>query len=270
MVAQERERYEVEIDAQAWLAEDVDLMCFDRSIHAAEDAHGRAGTVELRVIGSDRERRQLAESQVKMRYQRLAPSRNEHSDNALFSSIVARHRALHTLSKPLVRADYDHALDVWQWLLRLSPAASLELQVAGLFHDVERLESEPDRRVEQSATDYLSFKTAHARRGATIVGEVLAPLAMSAASVTRVQQLISCHEQPRQDAELALLNDADALSFFALNSPGFIRYFDADHSAKKIAYTLSRMSPNARAWLRSVRLERQVSHLLEQATRQLA
>jgi len=260
----------VEIDAQAWLAEDVDLMFFDRSIHAAEDAHGSSNGVQLSVVGSDRERRRLAEYQVGMRYQRLAPRRNEHSDNALFSAIIERHRALHALNKPLVRADYDHALDVWQWLLRLSPAASLELQVAGLFHDVERLESEPDRRVEQSAADYLVFKTAHARRGATIVGEVLAPLAMSAASVARVQQLISCHEQPRQDAELALLNDADALSFFALNSPGFIRYFAADHSAKKIAYTLSRMSPSARGWLRKVRLERPVAELLEQATRQLA
>jgi len=265
------EACEVEIDEREWLAEDVDLLCFDRSIHAAEDTEGCAGRVSIRVVGSHHsERRNLVESQVAMRYQRLTPRRNEHSNNALFSAIIGCHRELHTLSKPLVRADYDHAVDVWQWLLRLAPAASLELQTAGLFHDVERLESEPDRRIEQSAPDYLSFKTAHARRGAAIVGRVLAPLAMSAESIARIQGLVSSHEQPRLDAELALLNDADALSFFALNSPGFIRYFDAEHSAKKIAYTLSRMSPSARDWLPTIRLERRVSELLERARRQLA
>jgi len=261
---------EVEIDAQAWLSDDVDLLYFDRSIHAAEDALGASDRVLIRVVGQDGSRRRLADSQVKIRYQRLTAGRNERSDLPLFSAILERHRTLHTLSKPLVRADYDHALDVWQWILRLAPHASLELQTAALFHDVERLESEPDHRVEQSAPDYLTFKTAHARRGADIVRDVLSPLAMPTTSVARVQQLVSCHEQPQRDAELALLNDADALSFFALNSPGFIRYFDAKHSAKKVAYTLSRMSPMALCWLPNLRLERQVSQLIEQALRQLA
>jgi hypothetical protein len=265
MLTQDHNPIEVVLDAEAWLDPQVDLLQFDRSVHAAEDAGAWRRSVRLRVSGADATRRQRAQAQIELRYQRLSPDYNVFSNSSLFASVRACHRALHALDKPLVRADYDHALDVWQWTLRLSPQASLELQIAALFHDIERLESEADRRVEHTAADYLVFKQAHARRGASIVRQTLAPLPLPAERCDRVAQLVSSHEQPQQDAELALLNDADALSFFALNSPGFVRYYDAAHSAKKVAYTLSRMSAAARAWLPKIRLETKVAQLLKHA-----
>ena len=58
----------------------------------------------------------------------------------------------------------------------------------------------------------------------------------------------------RNDADLALLNDADALSFFSLNSWGFVAYHGDEHTRKKVTYTLERMSPGAVRHLTGLRL----------------
>jgi hypothetical protein len=162
---------------------------------------------------------------------------------------LARHRALFDLTKPLVLADYAHALDTWRWTLRLDLGASRALQLAALFHDVERLRSEPDERVEHLAPDYRAFKRAHARSGASLAADVLAECGSTPDVVERVRHLIAHHEAPGRDAELATLNDADALSFFSLNSWGFIEYFGPVHSRAKVAYTLGRMRPTAKRYL---------------------
>ncbi len=91
--------------------------------------------------------------------------RNERSSDERFAEILRRHRQLHDLDKPLVKADFDHALDVWQWTLRLRPQSSLPLQVAALFHDIERLVSEADVRIEQHAPDYQTLQGRPCARG---------------------------------------------------------------------------------------------------------
>src|SRR5687767_11866768 len=52
--------------------------------------------------------------EVLTRCQRLVGRRNAASSNPLFDAVLERHRSLHDLDKPLVRADWAHALDVWQ------------------------------------------------------------------------------------------------------------------------------------------------------------
>ena len=190
--------------------------------------------------------------------------RNASSSDEGFDRILERHRALHDLSLPLVKADFDHSLDVWQWVLKLEVGASREVQVAALFHDVERLVSEPRVRIEHHATDYQAFKDAHARAGALLTRDTLAGL-VEEASLARVCHLVERHERPGADEELALLNDADALSFFALNSPGFLRYYGLAHTKKKVAYTLSRLRPERRGWLPELALNAPIRALLDEA-----
>jgi hypothetical protein len=197
------------------------------------------------------------------RCQRAIDRRTRHSQGRLFSHILDQHRALHDLSKPLVRADYNHARDVWQWLLRLDADASISLQIAALFHDIERLVSEADRRVEHLAADYQEFKDDHARRGAELTREVLLSAGVSESVCARVAEIVGAHERRSGDAEVALLNDADALSFFSLNSPGYADYFGPEQTAKKVAYTLNRMSDGARRKLQSVHLRADVRAHLE-------
>jgi hypothetical protein len=246
---------QAQIDADAWLSPDASLLAFDRLVHTAEDQARMLGSPLRVVVEGAGESLTEAALGVATRYQRLWPQRNEASRQAVFDAVLRTHRGLHDCAKPLVRADFEHAVDVWQWVLRLCPEASAAVQIAALFHDIERLVAEPDVRVEQHAADYLQFKLRHAARGAELMASSLARVC-PAPLVARAAELVHRHEQPQDDAELRVLNDADALSFFALNSAGFLSYFGPEHSAKKVAYTVRRISSaRARTLLGTLRLE---------------
>lgn len=209
--------------------------------------------------------------EVLTRCQRLVSRRNTASSTPLFDRVLERHRDLHDLSKPLVRADWTHSLDVWQWTLRLDAGAGLEVQFAALFHDVERLVSEADARVEHKASDYQDFKDEHARRGAGMADGALEAAGADPGTRARAARLIGGHERPPSPedpdaADLALLNDADALSFFSLNSPGYFDYFGPGAARRKIAWTLARLRPEARRRLDGVRLRPDVAELLKEVS----
>src|SRR5262249_24810785 len=147
----------------------------------------------------------------------------------------------------------------------------IELQVAALFHDVERLVSEADVRIEQDAANYCRFKERHAKKGALHAGEMLANCGLSSGQCKKIVNLIREHERPLlargSEAEARVLADADALSFFSLNSPGYKDYFGTRQSRIKIQHALDRMSTRARAHLQKVRLRVDVAQLLREALR---
>jgi hypothetical protein len=68
------------------------------------------------------------------------------------------------------------------------------------------------------------------------------------------------------DRDVALLNDADALSFFSLNSSGYADYFGPEQTRRKIAFSWNRMRPAARAKLPGIRLRDDVRALLHEVT----
>jgi hypothetical protein len=250
-------------DADAWAHPDLQLLDVDRRVHALEDEVGAPFALELAGKSAHVS---TMHAQFPLRYQRLFARRNDASRQERFDRLLALHARLHDRQKPLVRADHDHALDVWQWTLRLAPDASEALQIAALFHDIERLSSEADVRIEQHAGDYLAFKLRHAKKGAVLLAAVLDELALPDSTRARACALVERHEQPERDSELATLNDADALSWFALNSPGFLAYFGAEHTRKKLEFTLARMrSQAARELLSQVRLQREVAAMLHDA-----
>lgn len=240
----------VEVEVERWGRDRVDLWQLDRQA----DRLGEAGRFAVRLRWADEPTKRVrrAAADVLVRCQRWSRRRGVHTD-ASFERVRARHRALHDLEKPLVAADYAHALDAWQWTLHLSPDASLAVQLAALLHDIERLESEADARREHRAADYQAFKAAHAAAGAELAGAILAAAGVERDVAARAAELVRDHDRDRQerpaDAELQLLEDADALSFFSLNAAGFWRYFGAEHARRKVRFTLSRMSDGAVARL---------------------
>jgi len=232
----------VRVSLAEWQSAGFDLLRLDQQIHERE----ASADICLR-LSCDGGNAAVFFEQVLTRYQRLL--RFALPTDPVVARVLARHRALFDLNKPLVRADYDHALDTWRWTLRLDLGATRALQLAALFHDIERLHSEPDRRVEHLARDYRSFKHAHARSGARLTAQILTECGLPRQIVNRVRSLVERHEASGEDEDLAALNDADALSFFSLNSWGFVEYFGASHVAAKVAYTLGRMRPEARRYL---------------------
>jgi hypothetical protein len=233
---------ELRLEADDWATGNLDFLEFDRIVDelVAETPAGIA-------VGGEGALAEECALQILTRCQRWVDRRNGESAGAMFDRLLVRQQAIHDVALPLVRADYRHALDTWQWILRLDGAASLALQAAALFHDIERLVSEPRIRVEHLAPSYAAFKAAHAEAGSVRAGLIFVDVGMHPGAVVRACELIARHEQPGADPELRLLDDADALSFFSLNSPGFLDYFGPEHTRRKIRYTLGRLSPaNAR------------------------
>jgi hypothetical protein len=240
-----------------WRRRDFDTWAFDCALDELA-AHDSSLVVEDDADDADRD----FAMEVLNRCQRHIERRNRHSQGPSFTRVLQHHRAKHDLSLPLVRADFNHALDVWQWVLRLDREASLPLQLAALFHDIERLASEPEVRVEHLADDYQKFKDAHAKTGAEMTNAILAAAGVAEQVRDRVTELIAAHERPSSDAEVALLNDADALSFFSLNSPGYADYFGPEQTRRKVAYTWNRMGRDARGRLQSIHVREDVRQML--------
>lgn len=245
------------LTASQWEQPWFDTWAFDCSVDALAE-----GPFTL-CIADDNGNRPGFAMEVLNRCQRVIGRRNLHSHGQLFDRVLKKHRQLHDVSKPLVRADYNHALDVWQWLLRLDPGASISVQFAALFHDIERLASESESRVEHLAADYQSFKDEHARRGAEMTDAVLEEAGVPAPVRARVVEIVTAHERQSADGEVALLNDADALSFFSLNANGYADYFGPEQTRRKVAYTLNRMRESAREKLKHVRLRPDVRAMME-------
>lgn len=232
-------------------------------------AERSAGPFALLLAGEEERLLRLAR-EVLTRCQRLMGRRNAASRSGLFDRVLAAHRNLHNLAKPLVRADYNHALDAWQWALRLQPEAGLAVQLAALFHDVERLASEADARVEHHAANYQDFKDDHALKGAWMADKTLARAGVDEETRRRTARLIAEHERPPdagdpEAEEIALLNDADALSFFSLNSVGYLDYYGPEQTRRKVEYTLRRLRPESLRYLEGLRLRPQVAEALEKA-----
>lgn len=238
------------LDVSEWGSLDFDPCTWDERVFTAAE---NSEQLALHLEGARGEALVIAALEILTRYQGLVGRRNEASSVRLFDRLLARHRALHDLHLPRVREDYQHALDAWQWALRLRPDADLAVQAAALFHDVER-------RVSQ---DSQAFKDAHAMRGAELTCQVLGEVGADTVTCQRVRNLVARHERPDGDPDLALINDADALSFFSLNASGFIRYFDPEHSRRKVAYTLARLRPEQLRRLGQIRLAPAVRGLLE-------
>jgi hypothetical protein len=230
------------------------------------DTLAESGLFSL-VLAGDAERLPQAAAEVFTRCQRHMDRRNAASRGTLFDRALAAHRNLHDLAKPLVRADWNHALDTWQWTLRLDRDADLAVQLAALFHDMERLITEADSRIEHHAGDvrgYQDFKDDHARRGADLAAATLATAGVDPGTVARAARLIAGHERPPAPGDpdatgLALLNDADALSFFSLNSVGYLDYFGSGPARRKVAWTLRRLRPAARRHLTGMRLAPEIA-----------
>lgn len=242
-----------------------DLWAFDRKLDELAGA-----PFVLGIEGDANEVWEMAAA-VLTRAQRCMGRRNRHSEATFFDRVLSTHRALYDTKKPLVIADFDHALDVWQWMLRLDPNASAAAQIAALFHDIERLRSEADSRIEANAADYQAFKDAHARAGAEIVRACLREADIDADIERRAVDLVAHHERfDDEDEERKLLGDADGLSFFSFNSPGFIDYFGEAHTRRKIVYTLGRLSPRARRRLDSLRLRQDIASLLRDCSEEVS
>jgi len=114
-----------------------------------------------------------------------------------------------------------HAYLVLEWAEKLSPNASLNLRLAALFHDIDRILVKGVGSGFKGTTEaYKAYKKQHAQRAADCIWPILVQNGLSEEDAQRVSFLISHHDDGRQeldqlkDDELEVVVAADTLAFF--------------------------------------------------------
>ena len=245
-----------------------DIVVDDYVWHGAFDLRSLDDTVEragprlaISIRGHDPA---AVACEVMTRYQRLLDRRNRASQGPLFDAVRKAHAALYDVSLPLVKADLDHAVDTWQWTLRLEPGAGLAVQLAALLHDIERIDSSARERIEHRAPDPQSSKDGQSQKGAERLFALLTSAGVGVEDAARARDIVFSSDRRAADPEVTLLNDAEALSFLSLSSAGYNDYFGVAQTRRKVAYTLSRLGPRAREKLDFVHLRPDVERLLQE------
>jgi hypothetical protein len=254
------------IPERSWRSAPTDLYQWDRVMSSLQ------AQPRWLVVQGEGESNTLGDTarEILTRYQRLVPRTNTASAAAEFRKVLSGHRALHDLSLASGRAAYDHSLDTWQWVLRLSPFAGLAVQLAALFHEVERLLARARHRSEPVGVDENpTLERARAAEGAELASQVLEGCGIDKPSVAEVARLIGEHTScpPVRGADAGLLADADALSFFSLHSADFADLHGPDATRRKLRHLLARMSSGAVHRLGGVRLREDLLELLVEAAR---
>lgn len=231
-----------------------------------DDKIERAGP-QCSITVRGRDAVQIA-AEVLSRYQRFVRRRNDASSSAAFESVLRWHAGLFDVSSELGRSELAHALDTWQWTLRLHPEVGLAVQLAALFHDVPRLLDGDARdtreRLEHRALVPPGTKDVRPGKGADRVLAALTDAGIPVDVAEHVQAILNGDARLASEGDFLLLNDADALSFLSLGSSAYVDYFGVAQTRRKVAYTLARLGPHAKKKLDTIRLRPDVERLLHE------
>jgi hypothetical protein len=162
-----------------------------------------------------------------------------------------KNEILQVLSHSASPEDYDHALNVLEWVNRLKPDADFPLWIASLGHDIER--ALPEQKVQRMHfPSYDDFKRAHAANSAKIVDEILSTYPIARDVIERVHYLIANHEFGIEgDLDLTILKDADSLSFFEINLPYYLHREGEKETYLRMQWGYNRMSESAKGFLKT-------------------
>lgn len=144
-----------------------------------------------------------------------------------------------------VGKEQDHAERAVEWIRRLRPDAPEALLLAARGHHVRRWEiprtSEPEGR-----EGYLRWKRRLQQHHADVLGRVLAGVGYDAATVERVQAIVT-KRRLKSDPDVISLEDALALVFLETQLSELGGKLDEEHMVDVLAKTLRKMSDDGRA-----------------------
>ncbi|TEU05312.1 MAG: DUF4202 family protein [Candidatus Aminicenantes bacterium] len=150
------------------------------------------------------------------------------------------------ISRSDLPEDYVHARGVKEWVIKFRPDADWALQLAAFAHDIER--ALPQRKVIRSKfSDYNDFKNAHALNSAKVIQEILDKYPLSRKVKNKILSLIRNHELGlTNDVDIAILKDADSLSFFEVNLLAYAERNDESEILSRMIWGYQRLSKRAR------------------------
>lgn len=173
-----------------------------------------------------------------------------------------------------VDGEREHGLDVLRWVRRLRPTVALALQIAALFHDIDRVvhpQYGGGFKGDRQSTAYVRHKKAHARRSAAFIIPRLRLIGIKPSVLKRVRWLITHHDDPgaeieqARDRDLSALAAADSLSFFTTIAPKLYAAEGAARFRDKVEFMAAKMSTSMQRQLRTVRLSNRVFERVKNA-----
>jgi hypothetical protein len=123
-----------------------------------------------------------------------------------------------------------HGEETKEWLLKIDPKADWQLQIAALAHDIER--AVPPKLKIHTDEKYGYYKARHAKRSATIVGQILRQEGFRNQDVSRIMNAIEKHEIGG-DNDSDLVRDADSIRWFDKGHINYINVFGMDSAKTK-------------------------------------
>lgn len=163
-----------------------------------------------------------------------------------------------------VDGEEAHALDVLGWVKRLNPQVSFVLQLAAIFHDIDRVITPKEGggyKGDRKSKAYLQHKKEHAKRSANYIIPRLKNFGVGDEALRRIEFLILHHDDTGQeieelkDPELNYLVAADTFAFFTsiwpklLAAEGIVRLKD------KVRFMIDKIPDPVRAQLYELQLE---------------
>ncbi len=150
------------------------------------------------------------------------------------------------ISRSDLPEDYAHARGVKEWVIKLRPDADWPLQLAAFAHDIERALSKK-KVVRSKFSDYNKFKNAHAINSAKVIQEILDKYPLSRKVKNKILSHIRNHELGLiNDVDIAILKDADSLSFFEVNLLAYAERNDESEILSRMIWGYQRLSKRAR------------------------
>jgi len=170
----------------------------------------------------------------------------------------------------LLKSDPLHSKAAHEWVLKLDPNASEVLQIAALFHDIDRAFKDRSIKQEDYPKDqYERYKRDHSINSAKIAAEYLEDADFPKDLVSIVSELIINHEIGGNNPELQTLMEADSLTFFSVSIYFYLEDRGKEKTKKKIVFMYNRLPEKAKGLVNSLKFKTpEVENLFKEAKKE--
>lgn len=166
------------------------------------------------------------------------------------------------------KIDKLHSQYTLEWVLRLEPNASVELQIAALGHDIDRT-NEVKRIKKEDYKNYDEYKKDHSQLSATILCEELLRNGIDKGIVEKVRYLVINHEIGG-DRESDILKEADSLAFFDDIIDSYYRERGLEKVKQKIRFMYSRLDQSIRKEIKNKKYsDKEVQRIVYEVTEEV-
>jgi hypothetical protein len=160
-----------------------------------------------------------------------------------------------------------HGVETQEWLLKISPSASWQVQISALAHDIERAMDyqegkTPPKPDKNKHATYDLYKAEHALRSSQIVASIMKEQGFSDVDIKRVSNAIEKHEVGG-DGDSDLVRDADSIRWFDKGYSGYIVKSGLEGAKEKGWWMYKRATPETKKLIMSLNFDNEIKNFIK-------